>query len=439
MLYNYDFIPLFYSMPSVMKKIKWLFMPVFLISFVFFSCTNDNDDDTMQIINHEIFKLMKEIYLWYDHLPDVDPGSYDNPDDLMDALRFQPYDRWSSVITESEYEQYFEEGKMIGHGFLLSFDGDDNIRIAFVYKSTQAYESGVRRSWIVNKVNGAAVNMDNVFDLLGPSTAGVVNTIEFIDKEGTAVTLQLIKEEINITPVLDYQVIHQGTSKIGYMVFQDFIDAAREEIDEAFMSFVAEGIDEMIVDLRYNGGGSVDVAEYLGSWLIGKDFAGQPFINFRHNNKYAAWDTTINLMANPNGLSLDRIFFIGTSSTASASELIINSVKPYVGSILAGESTHGKPVGMYAFPFDNLNVVVLPISFKYTNADDVGDFYDGIAPDLIAGDDLTKDFGDPEEESLSTILSYIETGGIPLKRKKATFGSDLIEQTRPINEYLKAY
>ncbi|MBN2480547.1 MAG: hypothetical protein JXB19_02310, partial [Bacteroidales bacterium] len=374
-----------------------------------------------------------------DHLPEVDPGSYDNPEDLMDALRYKPYDRWSFTLTKAEYEQYFEEGKMIGHGFLLSMDENENIRIAFVYRSTQAFESGVRRSWIVSKVNGTVVNTDNVFDLLGPSTEGITNTIEFIDKEGATITLNLTKEEINITPVLDYQVITQGTTKIGYMVFQDFIETANTEIDEAFNYFVSEGVDEMIVDMRYNGGGSVDVAEYLGAWLIGKDFAGQPFIHFRHNDKYAAWDTTINILANANGLSLDRIFFIGTSSTASASELIINNVKPYVGTVLAGESTHGKPVGMYAITLKNFNIVVLPISFKTTNANEEGDYFDGIAPNLIAGDDLTKDFGDPEEESLAAILSYIDSEGIPVKRAKSTLRSRLIEKTEPVNEYLKAY
>ncbi|MBN1158681.1 MAG: hypothetical protein JXA61_04815 [Bacteroidales bacterium] len=422
-----------------MKRIQWLFIPLLLAFGMILSCSKESTDDTIQIINHEVYKLMKEIYLWYDHLPEVDPGSYDTPEDLMDALRFQPYDRWSFVITKAEYEQYFEEGKMIGHGFLLSMDNDGNVRIAFVYRSTQAYESGVRRSWIVKKVNGTVVTIDNVFDLLGPSTEGIANSIEFIDKEGTAVTLNLTKEEVDITPVLDYQVITQGTDKIGYLVFQDFIETANEELDEAFNYFVSAGVDEMIVDMRYNGGGSVDVAEYLGSWLIGKDFAGLPFIRFRHNDKYAAWDTTINVLANTNGLSLDRIFFIGTSSTASASELVINNVKPYTGAILTGESTHGKPVGMYAFPLENFNIVVLPISFQTTNADDEGDYYDGIAPDLLAGDDLTRDFGDPDEESLAAILSYIETGGLALKSARSVSESRLIEQNRPINEFLKAY
>lgn len=422
-----------------MKKIRQLFIPIFLISFVFLSCNKEPIENTMEVINKEIINLMEEVYLWYEYLPDVNPGSYSNPFDLMEDLRYQPYDRWSAVMTKTEFEQYFEAGKMIGHGFLLSIDDADNIRIAFVYRSTQAYDSGVRRSWIISKVNGTTANESNVMDLLGPSTEGIANSIEFIDKLGTTVILNLTKEEIDITPVLDYRVIDQDGTKVGYMVFQDFIDIGKAELDEAFISFAIDGIDELIVNLRYNGGGSVNVAEYLGGWLIGKDYAGQPFINFVHNNKHTDWDTTINVLQNTNGLSLDRIFFIGTIETASASELVINSVKPYVETILAGEATHGKPVGMYAFSFTYYNYVVLPISFEYTNANDEGDFYDGLTPYIVEDDDLTKDFGDPEEACLAAVLNYIETGTIPLKYKTTRLQNRLIEQVRPINEYLKAY
>ncbi len=114
------------------------------------------------------------------------------------------------------------------------------------------------------------------------------------------------------------------------MVFQDFIDTAKVELDEVFNNFISAGVNEMIVDLRYNGGGSVDVAEYLAGWLIGKNHGNQPFVNFRHNANLQYRDTTMNLPANANGLALNRMFFIGTRNTASASELVINGVKPYV-------------------------------------------------------------------------------------------------------------
>jgi C-terminal processing protease CtpA/Prc len=225
------------------------------------------------------------------------------------------------------------------------------------------------------------------------------------------------------------------------MVFQDFIDTAKVELDEAFNSFTAAGINEIIIDLRYNGGGSVDVAEYLAGWLIGRNHGNQPFVNFRHNANLAGMDTTLNLPANANGLALNRIFFIGTRNTASASELLINGVKPYITSdIVAGDTTHGKPVGMYAFPFNNYNYVVLPVSFKYTNANDEGDFYAGIPPELKAIDDLTRDFGDPQEESLKAILDYINTGSVQIKStRQGMENTRIIGPDQGVRQYLKAY
>jgi hypothetical protein len=144
---------------------------------------------------------------------------------------------------------------------------------------------------------------------------------------------------------------------------------------------------------------------------------------------------------NANGLSFSRIFFIGTESTASASELIISGVEPYLTeNILAGSTTHGKPVGMYAYPFINYDYVVLPVTFQYTNADDEGDFYNGLAPDLDAKDDLAHDFGNPEEESLKAVLDYISNGeASPAQVKSTQRPNRPIKSNSILNDYLKAY
>ena len=412
-----------------------------LILLILVSCKKEKDN-SVEIINKETYDLMKIVYLWNTHLPtSIDPAAYSTPAEFMDALRYDVYDRWSVIITKDEFSQYFEEGVMIGHGFMLGLDNDENIRIAFVYPGTEAYSQGVRRGWIVSKINGTVATPANVFMLLGDSEVGIVNTIIFIDGNGTSVSKTLTKEEINISPVLHYEVIDQGTDRIGYLVFQDFIEAANNQLDEVFDSFKIAGVTDVIIDMRYNGGGTVDVAEHLASWLLGKDFANKPFIKYQHNlNLAATEDTTINIKGSASGFSLNRIFFIGTENTASASELIINGVKPYVESVLAGSATHGKPVGMYVFEFKDYDYVVLPVCFKYSNADNEGDFYDGLQPTLSAADDITKDFGDPDEASLKAILDYIATGVIPLKSTKSTgYGTRLIESDRPVSQYLKAY
>lgn len=413
-----------------------------LVFFMASSCRKDDnfDNEPISQVNKGIYDLMKNVYLWYDELPELNPSLYSSPDALMEALRYTVYDKWSTVLTKTEYDQYFEKGQMIGHGFMLGADKTSKIRVAFIYRSTQAYNLGVRRGWILSRINGVAVTPENAFQLLGPSETGRSNTISFINAVGENIELALTKEVVSITPVVHYEVLHQGDTRIGYMVFQDFIDPAKAELDEAFNSFNAEGIDELVIDLRYNGGGSVDVAEYMAGWLFGKNYSNQPFVSFRHNLHLADWDTTLMIPANVNGLALNRVFFIGTRSTASASELVINGAKPYASSmILAGSTTHGKPVGMYAFPLLHYNYVVLPVTFKCTNANDEGDFYNGIAPDIQAEDDVTRDFGDAEEASLKSVLNYITSGTIPVATKSTAGSVRLIERDKGAGQFLKAY
>jgi carboxyl-terminal processing protease len=424
-----------------MKKRFGSLLLAFALLFILFSCKKDKDN-TVEIINRDIYDLMEVVYLWNREMPtSIDASAYSTPAAFMEALRYEVYDRWSTVITKEEYHQYFEEGTMVGHGFMLGLDEGENIRIAFVYPTTQAYDQEIRRGWIVTKVNGTTATPDNVFNLLGEPEIGLTNTITFINANGVTVTRTLAKEEIDISPVVHYEILNQGTDKIGYLVFQDFIEVANDQLDEVFDSFKNAGINEIIIDLRYNGGGAVNVAEHLAGWLLGKDYGNQPFIKYQHNmNLAGSEDTTINLPANAAGLSLGRIFFIGTEYTASASELMINGVKPYVESILVGRTTHGKPVGMYPFSFTQYDYVVLPVCFKYSNADNEGDFYEGLPVMLPAGDDMTRDFGDPEEASLRAVLEYIETGAVPLKTTKSTGDRiKLIESDNPVNQYLKAY
>jgi C-terminal processing protease CtpA/Prc len=396
-------------------------------------------DNTDRLVNKEIYDLMKEYYLWYDYLPTgVDFGDYSDPQQFMEAIRYEEYDKWSYVQTLEEYFQ-FSEGKMYGHGFSFGLDESDNIRIVYVFRNTQIANSGVQRGWIISKVNGTSVNDENIRSLLGESKAGITNNFVFLDENGAPVNLALTKEEIQITPVLHYEVINQGDTKIGYLVFEEFIRPAYPEFEEAFSYFNTQGIDELIVDLRYNGGGFVNVADTLAGWLIGKDHSNQLFTETRYNRKYSQFNETSKVPAISNGVSLSRIFFIGTKYTASASELVINGVSPYVDVIIAGDTTHGKPVGMDGMRVGNY--IAWPVTFSYYNANNQGDFYDGLLPELPAEDDITRNFGDPEESSLKVILDYIGGEVTPMKaeRKRGSRLSRLILPDKPLSPYSKAF
>ncbi|MFO7369671.1 MAG: S41 family peptidase [Bacteroidales bacterium] len=415
------------------------YIVLIVVAALLLSACKIEKDNTDKLVNKEVFNLMKEYYLWYNYLPTkVDYGAYSNPQELMDAVRYEELDRWSYVQTMEEFYQ-FSEGKFYGHGFSFGLDESGNIRIVYVFRNTQVANNGVQRGWIITKVNGTTATEDNIRGLLGESKAGITNTIAFLDENGAPVNLVLTKEEIQVTPVLHYEVIDQGDTKIGYLVFEEFIRPAYPEFEEAFNHFNAQGIDELIVDLRYNGGGFVNVADTLAGWLIGKDHGNQFFTETRYNNKYSQFNETSKVPAISNGVSLSRIFFIGTEYTASASELVINGISPYVDVIIAGDTTHGKPVGMDGFIVGNY--VAWPVTFSYYNANNIGDFYNGLPATLPAEDDITRNFGDPEESSLKAILDYISGVAAPMKaeRERGSRLSRLILPDKPISPYSKSF
>ena len=342
-------------------------------------------------------------------------------------------------MTWHEYQQYFQAGEMIGHGFMISRDDDYNLRIAFIYPSTSAYSKGIRRGWIVRKVNGVFASQSNVMELLGPSSIDVENNIEFVDNDNISRTITLKKEELSINPVLHSEIISAADKKIGYIVFQDFIEAANVKIDSVFNNFKQENIDDLILDMRYNGGGSVNVAIYLSGWLTGNTNADNTLIKFQHNDRNREHDTSIAIPYNSSSLDLNRITFIGTGSTASASELIINGMIPYMEVNLVGTPTNGKPVGMYVLEFRNQDYAALPVCFKYTNAQNTGDFYDGLQPDILVNDDLTRDFGDPDEAMLKAAINYVTSGTVVTMAKKATSGSRIVIPSTNLSEFQRAF
>ncbi|UCH13669.1 MAG: hypothetical protein JSV22_11240 [Bacteroidales bacterium] len=426
----------------ILHRIPVQFFRSFLLPAVLFiifhSCSKVEINDNL-IVNNEIYKIMQDIYLWYEHVPEVDVNTFESPYELMDYLKYKPLDKWSFVMPKDKYLLYFEEGEMIGHGLLLGTDSTGRVRVSFVYTSADAFEQGVRRSWIVDKINDVVVTQDNLSDLIGPSEIGIRNKFDFINTGGEPVSLYLIKESLEITPVLHYEIITSNDKLIGYVVFQDFIDAAISELENVFTEFTSNDIDEIIIDLRYNAGGSLFVAEYISGWIAGYKYSDRAFIKLIHNNKHTDLDTIINVPYKENGLDLERIFFITTNSTASASELLINGLEPFMDVILIGDNTHGKPAGMYAMPFTNYNYVVLPVCFKFTNSDDEGDFYDGLVPDSYSADDITKDFGDPDEDCLEEALNLMETGVPYISRKKSTGRVYILEPEMQLNKFLKAY
>ncbi|MBA7518796.1 hypothetical protein ES705_10869 [subsurface metagenome] len=171
----------------------------------------------------------------------------------------------------------------------------------------------------------------------------------------------------------------------------------------------ANNITQLIVDLRYNGGGYISLAQELAEIIIPAEKTGEEFFTAIHNDNVSSnYDTTFYFSENELNLDLDRVFFITTSRSASASELVINSLEPYMEVITIGSSTHGKPVGMYSFYFQDW--LFAPVTIQLINSDGYGDYFNGLPPDCIAEDGLDKSWGDETESSLSQAFHYISFG-----------------------------
>jgi C-terminal processing protease CtpA/Prc len=196
---------------------------------------------------------------------------------------------------------------------------------------------------------------------------------------------------------------------VGYLLFRNFVTPSYAALDEAFNSLREAGATELVVDLRYNGGGLVDVAVHLASLIGGSATQGRVFATFQHNDKNSALNEDLRFAdAPPQTLNLSRLIVITTRSSASASELLINGLRPHLPVVVIGDATYGKPVGQYGFTF--CNKVLAPVAFKLVNSEGQGDFFGGIDPDCRATDDADHDLGSAEEDSLAEALYFVQRG-----------------------------
>jgi carboxyl-terminal processing protease len=396
-------------------------------SLVFTSCRKDDDDDEPgNIENQEFYDLMTDWYFWYDLMPEIDPDLYASPYEVLEALRQRPVDRWSYISTKAEFDAYYRDSKFIGYGFGSAWDQDGKLRVSFIFNSTDMYEEGVRRSWIIERINNTTVQPGmNINQMLGANEVGVTNTFLFRIPDGTTREMAVQKKEVFMNTVLHREVIETANGKVGYLVFKNFTQPSFDELDETFAHFATEGIEDLVLDMRYNGGGQTNVANYLSSIIGGEGLKGEPFARYMYNDKQSPErDFTDNFGSDakrqPPYAGFNRLFTIATRQTASASEMVINGLSPFIDVYIVGDNTYGKPMGMNVFTYRDLYAFV-PVTFKIANARDEGDYFDGLPADSPAPDDLSRVFGDPEEESLKEVLNYIETGSFSMVPAKKSF------------------
>ena len=401
----------------------------------------------IDLLKDSVYLYSKEVYLWEELIPSYDqfnPRQYagttllEAGSAVMNGIRkLQPLDRFS-FVTSKESSAGLQSGENVSLGFFIKaaaadrVDPIDSVRwyVSYVYDKSTSGSAGVKRGWYINKIDGTTINYDQAsVKVLNEVFFGGTKTasFEFVKPDGSVVTSNLTKTSFVSNSVLHQSVIPVAAKKVGYLVFNQFFgEPSRVELTNAFNSFKAAGINDLVVDLRYNPGGSTQTQDALadliapasatnqvmykyvfnknlqnGNFPLLKRKSGFANTSFSETNNTQKFTTT-------GGLGLTRVFIIVSKSSASASELLINNLKPYMDVKLIGDSTYGKPVGF--FPIDIFNLSIYPISFKTVNSVGNADFYNGFGPDKKSPDGVMFDWGNTAEPSLASALKYVQTG-----------------------------
>ncbi|WP_017257610.1 S41 family peptidase [Pedobacter arcticus] len=335
-------------------------------------------------------------------------------------------------------------------GFSLALTGyRDNYRIYLRFSSpgSPAALAGLDRGDYINNINNKSIGTD--FDSEESYINDAINksTIKISGKKrnGTSFNVTLNKTKYNSSPIFKDTVLVTGGKKIGYLAYARFTDDENSfaPLTAVFAKFSAAGVSDLVIDLRYNPGGYVNTAEHLINLIAPSSLDGKTMFEQTYNATMEAGKATI-LKNQPlrdqqgkilydNGRMLtyadesfkkadnktvfskegaldniSKVVFITTEGTASSSELVINSLKPHITVKTVGSTSYGKPVGFFPIRIDKYDLYLS--SFFTTNANGEGNYFAGITPDAVREDDVEKGFGDPNEESLSSAISFLTVG-----------------------------
>ncbi len=291
------------------------------------------------------------------------------------------------------------------------------MRLTRVIAGSPAEGGGLERGQTVLSLNGRTVaDIRNNEGLSAFFDANDTVTFELRRVDATVFTTPpVVKDIVTIDPIPQWRTIDigNGAPPVGYLEFYTFISTANAEFDQVFADFIAAGVKDVVIDLRYNGGGLVSTAELLGDYLGGFANDGLVFSNTEFNADRAAANNSSSFFARlGNSIDLTRVIVIASRSTASASELVTNSMDSYADVWIVGDNTFGKPVGQIGLEF--CEKILRPTAFKVTNADGFGDYFDGLPVDCPAADVLDIPTGADNDPNIVAATSISATGACPV-------------------------
>jgi carboxyl-terminal processing protease len=391
-----------------------------VIGFMFVGCKKHHDTVSREVLNDSTLTYARDIYLWYNNIPaSFNARNYNDPNAVMEAIRpysaepgfTTPVDRWSFAMLKSEWEK-LSNGVGGDFGLNVFFFTSDDLRVSYVERESAAGKAGVKRGWRIKQINGnsniSSSNSGSIIQAVYQSSTG---TFLFARPNKADTTINFKASSYKEHPLLFDSVYTTGSSKTGYFVFNSFLGDTTEiknEFIRIFDKFTAQNVQDVVIDLRYNGGGYVSVQNLLANYLVPFKGNSGVMLTEKFNDKYTSYNVT-NTFTKKGNLNLSRLFFIVSQNTASASELLINSLKPYMDIQLVGPThTHGKPVGF--FPIPVFDWYIFPVSFRTVNRNGEGNYFNGLSLNYQVADGLDKDWGDAGENCLSGVLRYIGSG-----------------------------
>ena len=439
-----------------MKQVKWI-LGIGLVSF--WACDPKEDpvpNPTADVVKDAIYKTMEEWYYWNAELPAApDASRFDSNEAYLAAITFKPLDRFSYLTTQEAFNNSFV-GRNAGHGFGFAFDSEEKLFLSFVFSEAPAGKDGWERGWEIIGINGKSIpeykTSTGGYDFkLGTSDPGISNTFTFKLPDGSTTTRTNVKAEYQSNSVLHQEILEVGAKKVGYWVYQSFKATAglsptsSNEVKSSMEFFQAGGINELIIDLRYNGGGSVAVAEQIMNHLIQASNSNKLMYTNKLNSLKTSLQTTENFKKT-GSLNLSQIIFITSRGSASASELVINSLDPYMDLVLIGDNTFGKPVG--SFPLSRYNrtlaennVELVPITFATANSEGKAEYFDGFPADFSVGDSPQFNWGDSRDLRFAAAIQYIQNGTISGRMANTYFKPkwEMIDAFKGLQQEFPAY
>lgn len=402
-------------------------------------------------------------YYWNDQVPAINPFStqFANADSLLSGqggiasypvVNGLKVDRYSFLDRTGAVSDQIEGGQLGNMGMEITWANDQgttSLWVIYTYGNSPAGDAGVQRGWQIVKVNGSSnVTYDGPGYGDGSSTNlnNVVNAVyndpsasfTFARPSGADTTISLSSAQYSFNPILLDTILTMNAKPVGYFVFSTFSDVytynstgavsggtlTKTMIDNAFQKFKSANIKDLIVDLRYNGGGAVSTAEYLDSLIAPSSASGKEMYEYKFNKEFTSLYASANeslavIFGNTGGLSLDHVFFIVGPDTYSASELTMNNLKPYMDVKLVGARTGGKPVGFIPQPIYVVNDTtgqdthvadLYAINFETENSLHQGGYFTGIQPDFTAADYVDLNWGSPADSNLIAIDNFISSG-----------------------------